>query len=112
MKRLTIFRFSTLVAGLGIAACFCFGLAAQDVAITNARIVTVTGPVIESGTIVVRGGTIVSAAAGAANTAGLRVINAKGMTAMPGYIDAHKRVDRFNKEQVQSLLEAGYTTIL
>jgi imidazolonepropionase-like amidohydrolase len=112
MKRLTTFRFSTLVAGLGVAACFCFDLAAQDVAITNARIVTVTGPVIESGTIVVRGGKIVSAAAGAANTAGLRVIDAKGMTAMPGYIDAHKHVDRFNKEQVQSLLEAGYTTIL
>ena len=110
MKRSSALRVFTFAAGL--AACFCSNLAAQDVAITNARIVTVTGPVIESGTIIVRGGKVVSAAAGTANTTGLKVIDAKGMTAMPGFIDAHKHVDRFNKEQVQSLLEAGYTTIL
>ena len=40
--------------------------AAQDVAITNVRIVVGTGQVIESGTIVVRGGTIASVTAGAA----------------------------------------------
>jgi imidazolonepropionase-like amidohydrolase len=109
--RCLAFSYVTLVTA-GLAACFCSDLAAQDVAITNARTVTVTGPVIESGTIIVRGGKIVSAAAGAANTAGLQVIDAKSMTAMPGYIDAHKHIDRFNKEQTQSVLEAGYTTIL
>ncbi len=100
------------IANLGLAACFCSELVAQDVAITNVRIITVTGPVIESGTIIVRGGKIVSAAAGSANTAGLRVIDGKGMTAMPGYIDAHKHVDKFNKDQAESVLEAGYTTVL
>jgi len=70
--------------------------------------------VINSGTIVVRGGKIVSASAGAAGTQGLRVIDAKGMSAVPGYIDAHKHVNTGPNEakEMQALLEAGYTTIL
>ena len=56
------------------ALCFAASAAAQDVAITNARIVVGNGQVINSGTIVVRGGKIVSASAGAAATQGLRVI--------------------------------------
>lgn len=95
-----------------LAACLCSDLVAQDVAITNIRIITVTGPIIESGTIIVRGGKIVSATAGSASTASLKVIDGKGMTAMPGYIDAHKHVDKFNKDQAGSVLEAGYTTVL
>jgi imidazolonepropionase-like amidohydrolase len=96
-----------------------FGLAAQtasaqDVAITNARIVVGNGTVIASGTIVVRGGKIVSASAGAANTQGLKTIDARGMTAMPGFIDAHRHINTgpMEQQQMQALLEAGYTTIL
>jgi imidazolonepropionase-like amidohydrolase len=85
---------------------------AQDIAITNARIIVGSGQVIESGTIIVRGGKIVSVTAGAAPTQGLRTIDAKGMSAMPGFIDGHKHVNNFGAEQVKSLLEAGYTTVL
>jgi imidazolonepropionase-like amidohydrolase len=87
---------------------------AQDVAVTNARIIVGSGQVIDSGTIVVRGGRIVSVAAGTANTQGLKVIDAKGMSAMPGFIDGHKHINTGpnEKAQMQSLLEAGYTTIL
>jgi hypothetical protein len=72
------------------------------------------GQVIDSGTIVVRGGKIVSVSAGPANTQGLTTIDAKGMSAMPGFIDGHKHVNGGPNEraQLQSLLEAGYTTIL
>jgi imidazolonepropionase-like amidohydrolase len=86
--------------------------AAQDVAITNARVIVGTGQVIDSGTIVVRGGKIVSVTAGAAPTQGLRVIDAKGMSAMAGFIDGHKHVNNFNADQMKSMLEAGYTTVL
>ena len=88
--------------------------AAQDVAITNVRIVVGTGQVIESGTILVRGGAIASVSAGAAPTQGLRVIDGKGLSAMPGFIDSHKHVNDGPdaKGQMQSLLEAGYTTVL
>jgi imidazolonepropionase-like amidohydrolase len=87
---------------------------AQDVAITNARIIVGSGQVIDSGTIVVRGGLIASVSAGAANTQGLKAIDAKGMSAMPGFIDGHKHINTGpnEKAQMQSLLEAGYTTIL
>jgi imidazolonepropionase-like amidohydrolase len=87
---------------------------AQDVAITNARIIVGSGQVIDSGTIVVRGGKIASVTAGPAPAAGLKVIDAKGMSAMPGFIDCHKHVNTGpnEKAQMQSLLEAGYTTIL
>jgi len=85
---------------------------AQDVAITNARIIVGSGQVIDSGTIIVKGGKIVSVTAGAAPTQGLRAIDAKGMSAMPGFIDGHKHVNTFNAEQMKSLLEAGYTTVL
>ncbi len=87
---------------------------AQDVAITNARVIVGSGQVIESGTIIVRGGRIASVAAGPAPTQGLRVIDAKGMAAMPGFIDSHKHVNdgADARGQMQSLLEAGYTTVL
>jgi imidazolonepropionase-like amidohydrolase len=86
--------------------------AAQDAAITNARVIVGSGQVIESGTIIVRGGKIVSVAAGSAPTQGLRVIDAKGMSAMPGFIDGHKHVNNFDAAQMKSLIEAGYTTVL
>jgi imidazolonepropionase-like amidohydrolase len=89
-------------------------LSAQDLTITNARIIVSNGTVIERGSIVVRGGKIVSVAAGAPSGASGRTIDAKGMTAMPGFIDGHKHVNAGpnEKAQMQSLLEAGYTTVL
>ena len=107
-------RIAPWLVGLGIAAGFTQNLTGQDVAITNARIIVGNGNVVPSGTIIVRGGKIVSASAGPAATKGLKIIDAKGMSAMPGLIDAHKHINTGpnEKEQMQSLLEAGYTTIL
>jgi imidazolonepropionase-like amidohydrolase len=84
------------------------------VAITNARVIVGNGTVINSGTVIVRGGKIASVSAGAANTQGLTTIDARGMSAMPGLIDAHRHVNTGpnEKTQMQALLEAGYTTIL
>jgi imidazolonepropionase-like amidohydrolase len=89
-------------------------LVAQDVAITNARVIVGNGSVINSGTLIVRGGKIASVSAGTANTQGLKIIDAKGMSAMPGYIDGHRHINTGPNEkvQMQQLLEAGYTTIL
>ena len=100
--------------GLGLAASSTQNLAAQDVAITNVRIIVGNGPVVPTGTIVIRGGKIVSAGAGGANMQGLKVIDAKGMSALPGFIDAHKHINTGpdEKAQMQSLREAGYTTVL
>jgi len=55
--------------------------------ITNARIVPVTGPVIEKGTIVIRGNRIQAIGANVAAT-GTKIVDAKGANVYPGFIDA------------------------
>jgi len=89
--------------------------AAQNVAITGVRIVVGNGPVYENGTIIVRDGKIATVTGGAVQLpAGLATIDGKGMSAMPGFIDGHKHLnDGPNaKAWMQSLLEAGMTTVL
>jgi len=105
MKKVFAFAFIVL---------FCRSLAAQDLVITNVRIIIGNGNVIDQGSIVIRGGRIASVAAGAANAAGVQTIDAKGMSAMPGFIDGHRHVNTGpnEKEQMQQLLDAGYTTVL
>src|SRR6185436_1435014 len=58
-------------------------------AITNARIVTVSGPVLERGTVVVRDGLIVAVGANVTAPADARVIEGAGLTVYPGIIDAN-----------------------
>jgi imidazolonepropionase-like amidohydrolase len=94
---------------------------AQNLTITNARVLDGTGRVIERGTIVVRDGKIssVSATAPAGSTG--RTINAAGKTVMPGFIDAHRHIVTGDpaqwlaqraQPQFQEFLEAGFTTVL
>jgi imidazolonepropionase-like amidohydrolase len=58
-------------------------------AITNARIVTVSGPVIEKGTVVIRDGLIAAVGGNVAAPADARVIDGTGLTVYPGLIDAN-----------------------
>ncbi len=57
-------------------------------AITNARIVTVSGPEIENGTVVIRDGRIEAVGSNVAVPAGARTIDARGLTVYPGMMDA------------------------
>ena len=108
MHRRIVINLSCLVLGATLS------LSAQDLTITNARIISANGSVIERGSIIVRAGNIVSVAPGAPSTAGGTIVDARGMTAMPGFIDAHRHINTGpeEKQQMQALLEAGYTTIL
>jgi imidazolonepropionase-like amidohydrolase len=112
-----------------ILAAACFGCvqdaAAQDLVITNARIIDGNGGVIERGFVVVKNGRIVSVSKGAAKAGGARTIDAKGMTVMPGFIDDHRHViggsfppgdpAQWLKQQsiprMQEFLDAGFTTV-
>ena len=58
-------RIASALLACGLAVGATTPLAAQDLTITNARIIVGNGTVIERGSIVVRGGKIVSVAAGA-----------------------------------------------
>jgi imidazolonepropionase-like amidohydrolase len=64
-------------------------LAAQDVAIRGATLITITNGDIQNGNIVVRNGKITAVGANAAIPAGIRVIDGTGKFVMPGIIDAH-----------------------
>jgi imidazolonepropionase-like amidohydrolase len=118
MKRLLAVLCLAVLESLGSA----HEAAAQDLVITNARILDGSGGVIERGAVVVRDGKIVSVAAGAAPAvAAARVIDAQGMTVMPGFIEAHRHVmqgdaTQWLKQQaparMQEFLDAGFTTVL
>jgi imidazolonepropionase-like amidohydrolase len=107
---------------VGIAACgFMASAVAQNLTITNARILDGTGNTIERGSIVVRDGRIVSVASGnPASTSGT-MVDADGKTVMPGFIDAHRHLIAGDPAQwlaeraapqMREFLEAGFTSVL
>ena len=114
----------TLIAAVGVSVALLAASTranAQDLVISNVRIIVGTGDVIESGTIVVRNGRLASVGAAAAAPSGAVRVDARGMTAMPGFIDGHRHIitgnaDQWLKDQaaarMQEFLEAGYTTLL
>src|SRR5262245_32781159 len=98
-----------------------FGAYAQNLTITNARILDGTGRVIERGAVVVRDGKIVSVSATAPTTTAGRTINAGGKTVMPGLVEGHRHIvtgdaaqwlSQRAAAQFQEFLEAGFTTVL
>ena len=66
--------------------------AVDTYAITNARVVTVSGPTIERGTVVVRNGLIAAVGADVAAPPDARTIDGAGLTVYPGVIDANTNV--------------------
>lgn len=58
-------------------------------AITNARLVTLAGPTIERGTVVIRNGLIQAVGPDVSPPADARIIDGTGMTVYPGLIDAN-----------------------
>jgi imidazolonepropionase-like amidohydrolase len=66
--------------------------AADTCAIRNVRIVTVTGPVIESGTLVIANGKIAAVGANASVPPGAKVIDGKGLSVYPGMMDSDTEI--------------------
>jgi imidazolonepropionase-like amidohydrolase len=111
---------SFVLIGLALAW-FATQAAAQDIVITNGRILDGTGNVIDRGTVVVRNGRIESVAAGGPPARAGRTIDANGRTVMPGFIDAHRHIIQGNGDewlagraaaQMQEFLAAGFTTVV
>ena len=102
------------------------GAVAQNLLISNARIIVGTGQVIEKGAVVVTDGKISAVTEGNAPKApkGAKVIIGTGMTVIAGYIDDHRHlirgrgpeaVQKYLKEQAAkdmlTMLESGVTTV-
>ena len=62
------------------------------IAITNARVLPISGPAIERGTVVIRGSKIAAVGANLAVPAGARVIDAAGKIVTPGWIDSANQI--------------------
>ncbi len=80
---------SKLFLPLVAAICSFFAISAnaQSYAITNARIVTVSGATIEKGTVVIRNGLIDAVGANITAPADAQVFDATGLTVYPGFFD-------------------------
>ncbi len=99
-----------------------------DLVITNARILTGTGEVLDRATLVVTDGRITSVTAGPSEVEATVEVDAAGMTVMPGLIDTHRHllggsradsaemlaqwVDQELPGLLSDLLGSGITTVL
>lgn len=92
----------TLLAGASV-------LSAQTYVIKNARIVTVSGPVIPVGNIVIQDGKIAAVGPNIPTPSGAKVVDAKGLTAYPGMIDPHTSI---GLEEIDSINATQDTTEL
>jgi imidazolonepropionase-like amidohydrolase len=115
-------RVIAIVSALLVAGVVAGPASAQNLVISNARIIVGDGQVIEKGAVVVRDGRIASVTPGSPSgaTGGSVRINGTGKTVMAGFIDVHRHLiygppDRYFAEQavdrMRELLEAGFTTV-
>jgi imidazolonepropionase-like amidohydrolase len=103
------------------ACCLALPAMAQDLVITNARVLDGIGNAVDRGTVVVREGRIAAVGVNASGAQANAVrIDAGGRTVMPGFIDAHRHIiqgdpARWLAEQsaanMREYLEAGFTTV-
>lgn len=81
-------RMPALRVALVVALAAGSPLAAQDVAITGGTVIPISGPRIESGTVLIRGGRIVAVGTNVDVPQGVRIVDATGKFVMPGLVDA------------------------
>jgi enamidase len=121
-----------LLTGLAFLMGWSQGLA-QDLVIVHARIVDGAGQAMEGGSIVVTGGRIASVSVDTVDPGDASVIDAQGMTVLPGFIDVHRHdllgsvgafaelasdaelaeaVEDKAPASMQALLAEGFTTVM
>lgn len=89
------------------AATVCRAQDARPIAFTNARLLPISGPAIERGTLVVRNGKIEAVGADATVPPGARVIDCAGKTVMPGLVSAWSRAGLGGQAQPRGEAPAG-----
>ena len=119
---------ATVLLGLTIPVSAVVQPELADLIITNARVITGTGAVLDDASVVVTDGRIVSVTSDLTDVQAAREIDATGMTVMPGLIDTHSHLFPFeaigSDEEfarwmetelaplLQAYLESGVTTVM
>ncbi len=103
MSRRLIMLLAALALAPGLVAA---PASAPAYALENARIVSMNGPVIASGTLVMRDGRIAAVGADVETPADAIAIDASGWTLYPGFIDAHSALG-MPKPKEESAREAA-----
>lgn len=83
---------------------------AQAIAVTNVRILPVSGPPIERGTLVIDGERLAAVGAGVTPPAGATVIDGTGLTAAPGFFDAYNSLGVIEVAQVPATNDSEETS--
>jgi len=82
---------------------------AADLLITNARVLDGTGRIIEEGSLLIEGERILAITEGFTDPQNARVIDANGMTMLPGFIDTHRHIfdlSLTSEQQLRDWVEA------
>jgi len=75
-----------------LSLAFAAAASAQTIAVTNARILPISGPPIERGVLVVQSGKVLAVGANVEIPANASVIDATGKVVMPGLVDTHSHI--------------------
>ena len=78
--------------GILLSLLACANVGAQALIVTNGRVIDGTGTVIDRGFVVVEDGRIDSVGSGIPSAQGTAMLDAEGLTVMPGMIDTHVHV--------------------
>jgi imidazolonepropionase-like amidohydrolase len=81
----------------------------KPVAIINGNVYTMSGPVLENATVILRDGKIQDVGASLTVPPDAQVIDAKGKRVLPGFIDANCRVGLVEIDQVESTVDSSET---
>lgn len=109
ISRACALTFSLIVASSGVVSAFSGAepVAGESYVIENARIVTVTGPTIEKGSIAIADGKIVAVGATASAPAGAKRIDGTGLTVYPGLIDSSSQMGLVEISSVSATNDAS-----
>jgi imidazolonepropionase-like amidohydrolase len=107
MSKLSVIRAAVSALALLMAA----PALAQDVVVTNARLVIGDGSApVEGATVVIRNGRVVAAGAGVAAPQGVRTVDARGRYVTPGMVAGFGRVGLIEVDAVDETNDAGART--
>lgn len=79
-------------------------------AIVNGKLVTITGGIIESGSLVIKGNKIAALGKEIPIPAGAKVVDAAGKWVLPGFIDAHSHVAIYGEPAVWANMDLNEMT--